>query len=82
MGRTDLGSWILGFRDLAACGLGAVMVWIGTGARGGLESALPGEWAAFLLVLGGIAVIGVVILVAACLQHERVVSRRRARRRG
>lgn len=77
-------------RRVVEGGLGTVMVWIGMGSRGrsggggagGLESALPGEWAAFLLVLGGIAVIGVVVLVAACLQHERVVSRRRARRRG
>lgn len=45
-----------------------------------LEAALPGEWAAFFLVLGALALIGAVILVITCLRHERVVLRRHARR--
>ena len=66
--------------------MGAVMTWMGGGGggdgggtRGGLESALPGEWAAFLLVIAVIVVIGAAILVAVCLGHERVMVRRNAR---
>lgn len=67
------------------------MVWVVSaaarvdGARGGLESALPGEWAAFFVTLAVIALVGAAILVVACLGHERTVVRRRlrrARRRG
>jgi hypothetical protein len=58
------------------------MSWLDGAARaGGLESALPGEWAAFLLVLAVIGLVGAAILVAACLGHERTVLRRNARRR-
>jgi len=52
----------------------------GHGARGSLESALPGEWAAFFVVLAALMVVGMAILVATCLGHERVVARRRAAR--
>jgi hypothetical protein len=52
----------------------------GPRARGTLEQALPGEWAALVLTLVAIALVGAAILVAACLGHERVVARRRARR--
>jgi len=52
----------------------------GPRARGTLEQALPGEWAALVLTLAAIALVGAAILVAACLGHERVVARRRARR--
>ena len=58
------------------------MVWMdGAAGRGGLESALPGEWAAFVLVMAAIGVVGAAILVVACLGHERTVVRRNARRR-
>ncbi len=52
------------------------------GSRGSLEAALSGEWAAFLLVLVGIALVGLVILVITCLGHERAVARRRRAKRG
>lgn len=42
----------------------------GVARAAGLESALPGEWAAFLLTIGVIALVGAGILVAACLRHE------------
>src|SRR5260370_2434342 len=50
------------------------------GARGTLEAALPGEWAALFLTLAVIAVVGAAILVTTCLRHERVVVRRHAGR--
>ncbi|MBS2964926.1 hypothetical protein KGA66_17855 [Actinocrinis puniceicyclus] len=50
------------------------------GARGGLERALPGEWAALVVTLVVIAAVGAAILVATCLAHERVIAKRRARR--
>lgn len=49
-------------------------------ARRSLEQALPGEWAALVVILAVIAVIGAAILLATCLGHERVVARRRAQR--
>ncbi len=52
----------------------------GPRARGTLEQAFPGEWAALVLTLVAIALVGAGILVATCLGHERVVTRRRARR--
>ena len=59
-----------------------LMGWMNGAARGGgLESALPGEWAAFVLVIGAIGLIGAVIIVATCLGHERAVVRRNSRRR-
>lgn len=60
-------------------GSGAV---VGVVRAAGLESALPGEWAAFLLTIGVIALVGAGIIVATCLRHEQVVARRNARRRG
>ena len=51
----------------------------GSRAHGTLERALPGEWAALVLTLAAIALVGTGILVATCLGHERVVARRRAR---
>ena len=43
---------------------------------GHLESALPGEWAALILVLVGVTLLGGVIIAAVCLGHERTVTRR------
>jgi hypothetical protein len=62
------------------------MIWtgdaaaVGNSARGTLETALPGEWAALFVMLAVIAVVGAAILVATCLRHERVVVRRHAGR--
>lgn len=43
---------------------------------GHLESALPGEWAALILVLVGVTLLGGVVIAAVCLGHERTVTRR------
>lgn len=47
---------------------------------GHLESALPGEWAAFILVLVGVALLGGVVIAAVCLGHERTVAHRASAR--
>jgi hypothetical protein len=68
--------WMTGGRgDFAGAGGG-----VGAAARGSLESALPGEWAVFFVVLAVIALIGAAILVMTCLGHERAVVRRLVRR--
>ena len=46
------------------------------GTRGHLEAALPGEWAALVLAVGLLGVVGGLILVAACVHHERLAARR------
>ncbi len=58
-------------------GAGGMRTGVGAGS---LEEALPGEWVAFFLVLGALALIGAVILVIACVGHERAVVRRSVRR--
>ena len=52
----------------------------GSRTHGTLEQALPGEWAALLLTLVVIAVVGGAVLVATRVEHGRVVTQRRARR--
>lgn len=42
-----------------------------------LESALPGEWAALVVAVVAVAVVGGVVLAVTCALHERVVTRRR-----
>lgn len=43
-----------------------------------LESALPGEWAALVVVaVVVVAVVGGVVLAVTCAMHERVLARRR-----
>jgi hypothetical protein len=46
------------------------------GTRGHLEAALPGEWAALVLAVGLLGVVGGLVLVAACVHHERLTARR------
>lgn len=43
---------------------------------GHLESGLPGEWAALILVLVGVAILGGVVIAAVCIGHERAVTHR------
>jgi hypothetical protein len=47
-----------------------------TGAGGHLEAALPGEWAALVLAVGLLGVVGGLILAAVCVHHERLAARR------
>jgi hypothetical protein len=47
-----------------------------TGAGGHLEAALPGEWAALVLAVGLLGVVGGLVLLAAGVHHERLATRR------
>jgi hypothetical protein len=47
-----------------------------TGAGGHLEAALPGEWAALVLAVGLLGVVGGLVLLAAGVHHERLAARR------
>lgn len=47
-----------------------------TGAGGHLEAALPGEWAALVLAVGLLGVVGGLVLVAVGVHHERMAARR------
>jgi hypothetical protein len=47
---------------------------------GHLESGLPGEWAALILVLVGVTILGGVVIAAVCLGHERTVLHRASAR--
>lgn len=47
---------------------------------GHLEAALPGEWAAFILVLVCVTLLGGVVIAVACLGHERTVTHRASAR--
>jgi hypothetical protein len=47
---------------------------------GHLESGLPGEWAALILVLVGVTLLGGVIIAAVCIGHERTITHRASAR--
>jgi hypothetical protein len=60
-----------------------VISWLADGGGWGTrEEAIPGEWAALVLIMVLGAVLGLLVLWFTVLRHERIVRRRAARRPG
>lgn len=76
----NAGDGVVRLADSAGTTVARAVVAGPRGVRGTLEQALPGEWAALVVTFAVIAVVGVGILIATCLRHERAVARRRALR--